>query len=595
MYEETLDNIENLNNNSSKMYCLHCHSVDDKCKSLKQCQSNMVTLKEAEGRLKCHIQLTKSQLDLQHRNLTQLKFHLDEFNRSYLKCKEDIKYMANEIVSKIREHEGRLLQELDSYQDIEYRKCECSSTDVDKRETDLHTLFDLCDKLLDLESVNFLEQFRKDREKFNILKLDVCSVKTPELKPKTIQFVPVKCNTSFATLNISDVHVERPFNLSNSGRRQSLKIESNIMMPVPRSVSLKGQAGQRKLSTVGERPGLRTPTRKLSLQIPMLNDHFSPIMETLTGKQPRSSTSSSNGILELDDLSSSCESIEEDVVEELWRIDTEGPNRGEISCPSDVTFLPEKNLVVSDRGNMRLQVFDTEGNLVTVIGEKKIKPFRVSTTAGGKIVVTDTKDNCVRLFNKKGHSITTLGKKLFKSGISFKELGAVGATNDQYIISDLATNEVTVHGSDGKQLRHFDMEFKKPFYISVNNDRILISDNLDHSVKVFDMCGNFLFQCVLPTDDESPSGSPDQMSTTTNYLQYPSGVCGDDVGNIYVADWGSHTVSLFDSTGTFIKHLVTKEHGLYQPAGVAVSGDYLAVSSYSESQSCVVMYRLGKL
>ena len=271
---------------------------------------------------------------------------------------------------------------------------------------------------------------------------------------------------------------------------------------------------------------------------------------------------------------------------------------GEINCPSDVSFLPDGSLVVCDRGNHRLQLFDKSGDAVKVIGENKMKPCRVHTGKNGQIIVSDSKENQVCVYDKKGHCQSIVGKKLFKTVAPFKApCGVASRTGKQFVVSDIERNDVAIYNSEGKIIKELGkesgdcIEFKKPSYISTSQDgsRIFVSDNLNHCVKVFNSQGKYLFQCILGSN----KGSNSDLEKDTNYLKYPNGVCSDSNGDIYVADWGSHTVSHFTRDGEFVRHVLTREDGIYHPAGIAVLEDQLAVCSYSDSHSSVQVFRLS--
>jgi hypothetical protein len=246
---------------------------------MKLCPESTMTFDEAEDRLKGQIQLAMSQALFHQKNLMTLKVHMDTFNENYIKCQEDIRGMATELIEKIREHEERMLQELDSYRDIEYKKCENSEEGIVSQENNLSELVELCNFLLAYDNTDFLEKFKQCREKLNILKLDMSAIKHPTLKAKHIQFLPVKCNTAFATLDIGEADIERPH--TYSGRRQSLvkAIPTVVTGMLPRRSDGQLNINRTKgLTAVKSQPNM---TRKLSLQIPPVST-FSPIYERPT-------------------------------------------------------------------------------------------------------------------------------------------------------------------------------------------------------------------------------------------------------------------------------------------------------------------------
>ena len=265
----------------------------------------------------------------------------------------------------------------------------------------------------------------------------------------------------------------------------------------------------------------------------------------------------------------------------MWELVDEGPNLGQINCPNDICFLPNGHLVVSDRDNLRLQVFDEQGKVVRVIGEGKVKPRRIAVTRDGNVAVTDSKDNVVKVFSPNGQQISTFGKKRFKQ--MFKSPAGIACNSrGQFIVSDMERHTVTIHNSDGKLLRHLGgegggiMEFHSPSYIAVNrHNHIIVSDNWNHTVTLFDEQGNFLYSAECNDD-----------------LKYPNGIsCSAQDGSFYVALWGSHGVAHFSKDGKFAGQVLCRgENSIYHPAGIAVRDNVLAVSEYSDSHSAVRYY-----
>ncbi|ELT96620.1 hypothetical protein CAPTEDRAFT_37323, partial [Capitella teleta] len=205
-----------------------------------------------------------------------------------------------------------------------------------------------------------------------------------------------------------------------------------------------------------------------------------------------------------------------------------GSAPGEIKCPSDVAFLFDGSVVIADRDNARLQIFDGQGNFVKTIGSLRFKPRRLSVLKNGNIAVTDAAENCVKVFDMSGACVTSWGKKWYKS-VFKSPCGIAVNSAQQLIVSDMERHTLSVFSVEGKLIRHLQS---------------------DGPADIHNAC-----------------------------LEYPNGVCTDANGDIYVADWGTHCVSKFTRDGDFVEHVLTREDGLYHPAGVAVSGSSIAVTA----------------
>ena len=575
-------------------YCLHCHVKLENDKHLQAHLCHDVhSLQDAEAKLKSNLDITIAKIDAKRNYLTQLENSIEQFNESYARCKHTVKATAKELCTKIMEHEKRLIEELDMYREIELRKvAQLGLGGIQPMQQRLDTLSQTCQSLLgESDEANFLEHFKQSRESINLGMLDINTVDSDSrsIQVTIMDFSSIRCNTAFGTVSATKPKVLK--------RRVSLRLKDSLISMTSPSKQQPENSSPKSESESEDSTMTVTPTfykgpkflqRKLSLQhftAPSRNWFFfrdverkSPSPEIMTSPLPE------------EPILAPCEENEDEHdgdehLELLWVKDCEGPEPGQINCPTDVAFLPDNTLVVCDRGNMRLQVFNTDGQTVRVISEKKIQPYRVNTTPGGQIVLTDSKDCCVKVLDKKGHTVFTLGKKsLMTSSTSFKAPCGVAQNNKkQYVVSDLESNQVALYNRDGKVQGQ--MDFKKPSYIATDKDgKILVSDNLNHCVKIYNSSFEYLFQCTLANQSDSDDAE--------DYLAYPTGCCFDNEGNIYVADWGKHTVTMFNSGGIFVKQLLSKQDGLYHPGGIAVSDGFLAVTNFSESHSSVMLYRV---
>ena len=576
----------------------------------------------------------RHQLDFNMENLNvhflqfhNMKFELRQFEDAYDRCKHKIEAAAAELVRRIHEHEARMLDELATQRRTEYQRAGLGDdgTLVTQLENKLLNLQRLCGQLQcdDADDCAFVEQYERQRHELDALLLaatdvQVISHKVNELRHSV--FHPVRCNTAFGTIDLSHKY-KQP--IAPNNRKASICCSSTTRHYGSQSSSeLDSDYDDECASQTSavSPPIAMASLRKFSLQpISTLGTGLSVSPQSLrqspaASPQPTARRSLGGGgsspTLSLSrDRCAKYSPIPSDswsdseALQQVWCVDNEGPQLGQINCPSDVTFMPDGVLVVSDRGNKRVQLFNQSGDAVKTIAENKIKPSRVHVNKHGHIVISDSKENNVCVYDKKGTCQSILGKKIFKSSALFKApCGVASRAGKQYVVSDLERNDVRVYNSDGKLVKDLGrdssecIEFKKPSYVTTDHDgRILVSDNLNHCVKVFDQQGKYLFQCVLGGNDRDKNiaGSSSETTRDVSYLKYPNGVCCDANNDIYVADWGSHTVSHFTRHGHFVRHVLTRDDGIYHPAGVAILGERLAICSYSDSHSSVQVFRLN--
>ena len=246
----------------------------------------------------------------------------------------------------------------------------------------------------------------------------------------------------------------------------------------------------------------------------------------------------------------------------VFKIDQVGGWPGKVTSPSSVTTC-ERLIVVAECEN-RLQMFDTSGISIRVIGWGKTKPQRVAALPDGRLAITDRIDNCVKVFSAEGELVSSWGAGMFSA-----PTGLAVMSNGNYVVTDTENRcTASVHGPDGSLLTSFgswgsgDAQFQKPSYVAVDrsSDDIFVSDAGSRSVKVFDSSGNFLRSIPAAT-------------CKTTQLRHPMGVAIMRCGDVIVADRDSHRLVRMTSEGVFKQEVLTKVDGLKYPVDVALLGD----------------------
>ncbi|XP_033746707.1 tripartite motif-containing protein 3-like [Pecten maximus] len=236
---------------------------------------------------------------------------------------------------------------------------------------------------------------------------------------------------------------------------------------------------------------------------------------------------------------------------------------GSLSDASDVMYISDGRSLVVDMIGNRVLHFDKRGiSSIAYSTEDMVEPWAVAVNTEDVIHVTARKTKCVTRFLKNGEIITPIKNVNFTtpSGV------AIGK-NDQIFVSDVTTNLLTAHETDGtfistigssmSPIQHLD----RPRYVTVDNsNNIIVSDSGHHSIKVFDSEGNFVNKI-----GERGKGE--------GQLKFPYGVCTDTSDNIIVADHYNDRVSFFSKSGQFIRHLVTSLDGLTHPQGLCLTSN----------------------
>ena len=153
-----------------------------------------------------------------------------------------------------------------------------------------------------------------------------------------------------------------------------------------------------------------------------------------------------------------------------------GTGNGEFDHPTTIAVDAHGSIHVVDRGNARVQVFDSEGVFKYMFGKagkgegEFSNPFCVAVNSKGEAIVTDTDNARVQMFAHHGKFQRAFGSTV--SSGAWKPMGVVVNSMDRMIVVD-AGNEhsVQTYNPDGTLYVKFDAE-TQPFtghkYVAVD-------------------------------------------------------------------------------------------------------------------------------
>ena len=247
---------------------------------------------------------------------------------------------------------------------------------------------------------------------------------------------------------------------------------------------------------------------------------------------------------------------------------TEGSASGQFSLPYTAAVDPNGNIYIVDRGNERVQKFDSQGNYLLQWHEWDERdrdegltsfslPVGIAVDESGNVYVADTErehmNDRITKFDSDGNYLKRWGPTQAQQSIFSRPWhlhidgqGYLYVVNSQdYRILKLELmessspgyNVLAAWGSQGSGRG----QFGAPYGIAVDdrNGNVYVSDWTGNRVQKFTKDGAFLLKWGV-------------AGTGSGEFNRPAGLSVDDVGNVYVADQNNHRIQKFDENGAFL-------------------------------------------
>ena len=245
----------------------------------------------------------------------------------------------------------------------------------------------------------------------------------------------------------------------------------------------------------------------------------------------------------------------------------------------DVRANSQGLLAVTDGGNKCVHLLTKEGALVRSIGKGVLSGLLcgVSFDLKGNVLVTDYRNNIVVKLSQDGRLLQTIRHASSESDHFVHPLDVSVSPDGLIYICDSGNRRVTIHVEGGNYLYSFGSEgprqFVQPCDIAVDSDGLVyVTDTGNKTVSVWSKGGSFRREfkpkyaptCIAATSDNHLLITSDDSHTVMIYtlkgelvhefgekgsdpgrFSGPVGICVDDNGVVYVADWGNCCVQVF--------------------------------------------------
>ena len=218
-----------------------------------------------------------------------------------------------------------------------------------------------------------------------------------------------------------------------------------------------------------------------------------------------------------------------------------GNKVGEFNNPSGIAFHNNGNIFVTDNINHRIQIFNGEGKYVGSFGEfgsldgQLASPWGLSVDSDGNIIVADSGNKLIKIFSPDAKFLMKIGGQgSFTSPIHCVQC-------DRYlIVSDYLENCIKVFDRNGNFQYKFgkqgerDGEFYFPGCLSVNKSgHLMVCDSSNHRIQVFELNGKFVGKFGTEGSNLGEFNNPASVAVLSN-------------GRIVVTDLGNHRIQIFE-------------------------------------------------
>lgn len=248
----------------------------------------------------------------------------------------------------------------------------------------------------------------------------------------------------------------------------------------------------------------------------------------------------------------------------LENVDIKSSSDASTPCICGSVFLPSGELVLCDRNNSSIKVFNPNFALKEMIQVRSV-PWEVSMLSQEEVVISLPNNHMLQFINvlpklKLGSSID-LGQVCY--GVSVK---------DGMIYVSFQNKEIRVYDRTGQQQKNMfsSIHFNSSFYISVAQTGILaMSEFFKNTVRVYINEG-------------------ETYSYKNPKLDGPKGLYVDDEEIILVCGCESNNVHMIDKNGKLIRILLSYSNSLYRPQTVSFRPSDRTLVVGGQSQTLVV-------
>lgn len=255
---------------------------------------------------------------------------------------------------------------------------------------------------------------------------------------------------------------------------------------------------------------------------------------------------------------------------------TLGSGDGQLKAPGDIAADSAGNLWVVDKGNNRIEKFDSMGKFLLKFGTLGAgngqfnRPTAIAVASNGDLLVTDAGNARVERFSSAGTYLSQFGTKGTGNG-QFSGAGPEGIAIDasgNIWVADTYNGRLQKFSSTGVFIKVVSSkgsgagQLGEPTKIDADpSGNIWVADWPYNRIVVFNNNGEYLSQFGSFGSGNGQFNNPDAIDV-------------DDLGNVWVGDQNNNRIQQFDLAGQYVSQFGTKGSGAGQfafsyPLGIA--------------------------
>ena len=203
-----------------------------------------------------------------------------------------------------------------------------------------------------------------------------------------------------------------------------------------------------------------------------------------------------------------------------------------------ITFDVKGNVWVTDRGNNKVLKLSQDGQLLQTIDHAGSKsdhlnhPESVSVSPEGLIYICDSGNPRVTVYDEEGVFLFAFGFEGSGPGWFGEPWDVTFGSDGLVYVTDRGSNRVRVWSKEGSFQRDFKTKYDPTCIAATGDNHLLITSCSSNTVMVYTLGGQLVHEF---------GGSGSDLGR----FKGPYGICVDDSGAVYVADYGNRLVQVF--------------------------------------------------